>query len=1323
MTAASVALRDRIIVGDSEMASRMRAYDWAGSALGPVEQWPENLRAAVRLCLTSGFPICLWWGRDLAMLYNDAFLPWLGEAKHPRALMQAGRDVWLEVWDIIGPMLDGVVVTARATYSEDTQLFYDRKLPKEEVYITWSYSPILAADGRTVDGVFCPCSENTEKVIGARRLETLRKLGTRPADARTASAACKESVAALASNPYDVPFAAIYVVDADENAATLCAATASVDHLLPRTVSMSAADSGSPWPLVEALRTKSTVDCTTLTQNGIRIRSGPWPESVEHALVVPIKGATDYQLAGLLVAGVSSRRPLDADYRTFFALVAGHIGAAIADAQAYEAEHKRADALAEIDRAKSVFFSNVSHEFRTPLTLMLGPLTDMLSRADVSVTIERGELELVHRSSLRLLKLVNTLLDFSRIEAGRMQATYEALDLSQLTAELASVFRAAIERAGLTLIVDCPPLDEPVYVDRNMWEKIVLNLISNAFKFTFEGEIKVTLRAVGEHVELEIADTGTGIPEHELPRVFERFHRIEGARARSFEGTGIGLAFVQELAKLHGAAVRAASVYGQGSRFTVSIPLGKAHLPASQLEPTQPSGAAGANAYIEEALRWLPDEPDRTASRTTDAPPVTDTRARILVADDNADLRQYVQRLLSPIYEVQLAADGEGALAAAREHPPDLVVADVMMPQLDGFGLLAALRSDPRTHRVPVIMLSARAGEEARVVALTAGASDYVVKPFSARELLARVSTTLAAARASRTAVEREKSMRRSAENAEARTKEELAAELAAMNRLHELSTRLLSETPLEPLLGDVLDASIALLSADFGNIQLCDTETGVLTIVAQRGFTPEFLHYFDAVDNGTGSCRMALERKQRVIVEDVLTEPAFQPHLKIVAAAGYRAVQSTRLLGSGGHLLGVISTHFREPYRLSDHELRFMDLYASQTVELIERKRAEAALRASEERFRRYFELGLIGMALTSPTKGILEVNDHLCRILGYECEELLRKTWAEMTHPDDLAADAAQFQRILDGEIDGYSIDKRWIRKDGTVIYSIMAARCGRRPDGSVDYLVGLVQDITERKLASEALTEAQAQLAWMMRVTTMGELAASIAHEVNQPLAAIVANGNAGARWLAASPPNLAEVNTALERIVRDANRAGDIINRIRAFLKRQAPQRTPVNVSEVIADVLAMLQGQLRSTDVLVTHQQSALGLLVHADRVSVQQVMLNLVMNAIDAMRAVNDRARRATIEVARHGADMLCIAVRDCGVGIRAAERERIFDPFHTSKPDGMGMGLAISRSIVESHGGQLWVTPNEGPGVTFQFVLPLSPQSSLVTTQPSASD
>ena len=348
----------------------------------------------------------------------------------------------------------------------------------------------------------------------------------------------------------------------------------------------------------------------------------------------------------------------------------------------------------------------------------------------------------------------------------------------------------------------------------------------------------------------------------------------------------------------------------------------------------------------------------------------------------------------------------------------------------------------------------------------------------------------------------------------------------------------------------------------------------------------------------------------------------------------------------------GMISTHFRKPHRPSDRELRYMDLYASEAVELIERKWTEKALRAGEQRFRRYFELGLIGMALTSPTKDMLEVNDELCRILGYEREELLQKTWPEMTHPDDLAANVTQFQRVLAGEIDGYSLDKRWIRKDGRVVHSIMAARCGRRADGSVDYFVGLVQDITERKLAEERLAEARSDLARMMRVTTMGELAASIAHEVSQPLAAIVSNAHAGIRWLAGKAPDPQEATGALERIVRDANRASAVIDRIRTFLKRQTTPKVDSDVREVIAEVLPLLQGQLRTTGVSVVREQPDFQPLVYGDRVQLQQVVLNLMMNAIDAMRSVSDRARVVKIGISKQGqtccASRCVIPVSDC---------------------------------------------------------------------------
>jgi PAS domain S-box-containing protein len=484
---------------------------------------------------------------------------------------------------------------------------------------------------------------------------------------------------------------------------------------------------------------------------------GPWPDPPHSAAVVPLRSNKAHELAGLLVVGISPRLRFDDLYRSFFDLAAAQIATSIANARAYEEERKRADALAEIDRVKTAFFSNVSHEFRTPLTLMLGPLEDALAGPPDALPQRRQDLALVRRNGLRLLKLVNTLLDFSRIEAGRVQASYEPVDLSAYTAELASVFRAAVDKAGLKLTVDCPSLGESAWVDRDMWEKIILNLLSNAFKFTLAGGITVRLRQKRRSAVLTVKDTGNGIPECEIPRLFDRFHRVEGIRGRTHEGTGIGLALVQELAKLHGGTFRAESVCGKGSTFPVTIPLGAAYLPPDRLhaERTVRSTALGAQPYVEEALRWLPDEDGSDDAGSGIEPPILPEpalvacgspgeRARILLADDDADMRDYVRRLLSPRYDVRVVANGEEAFTVLHaETPPDLLLSDVMMPLMDGYRLPRAVRSDPALDDLPVVLLSARAGEEASLEGLEAGADDYLVKPFSARELTARIASNL----------------------------------------------------------------------------------------------------------------------------------------------------------------------------------------------------------------------------------------------------------------------------------------------------------------------------------------------------------------------------------------------------------------------------------------------------------------------------------------------------------------------------------------------------------------------------------------------------
>ena len=744
-----------IFPGQSEMARRMRGLDWSQTALGPVDRWPQSLRTSVSTCLDCAFPIVLWWGPELAILYNDEYKQILGPEKHPSALGERGAKVWAEIWDVIGPMLKGVVERAEPTRSRDLMLQIDRGY-LEEAYFSFSYSPIHGEQGK-VAGIFCPVIETTDKVIGERRLRTLRDLAERCKGADSEDAVCTTAADVLAANPFDVPFAMVYRIDEDASAACLAAAAGipAATAASPRHVALDAAEPG-PWSLGAVARSGHIVTATSLRTHFDVLPAGAWTSAPHTAMILPVLLPGQDRPRAIVVAAVSPMRALDDDYRTFFGLVATQIASGLADARALEEERRRAEALAELDRAKTTFFSNVSHEFRTPLTLMISPLEDLLAGGAALPADALASLDVAHRNSLRLLKLVNTLLDFSRIEAGRIDATYEPTDLAEATAELASVFRSAIEKAGLRLSLDCAPLPEPVYVDRDMWEKIVLNLLSNAFKFTFDGDIAVALRWLGDRVELSVRDTGSGIAKSELPLVFERFHRAKNTRARTHEGTGIGLALVQELARLHGGSVAATSREGHGSTFTVSIRTGTSHLPPERIAAARqlPSTSIGASPYVEEALRWLPGAgepamPDETLSEIPGAVVGASSAipARVLVADDNADMRDYVSRLLASRYRVEAVADGRAALERIEADPPDLVLSDVMMPRLDGFGLLAAVRGDEKTRGLPVILLSARAGEEARIEGLRAGADEYLVKPFSARELLARVGSQIELAR------------------------------------------------------------------------------------------------------------------------------------------------------------------------------------------------------------------------------------------------------------------------------------------------------------------------------------------------------------------------------------------------------------------------------------------------------------------------------------------------------------------------------------------------------------------------------------------------
>jgi PAS domain S-box-containing protein len=749
------------LAGGGELGALTRAHDWSKTPLGDPETWPRSLQTAIRIMLASRQAIWIGWGPELLYFYNDPYKSIIG-GRHPWALGRPTAEVWREIWHEIGPLLETAMSGEQGTFSEAQLLIMERNGYPEETYYTFSYSPIPNDDG-TVGGIICANTDDTPRVVGERQMALLRDLASDATHARTWADACIRSAAAFATDARDLPFALIYMAATEGEGFNLAAAYGiEAGHpAAPARLEPGAA----LWP-VEAALADHALKLVIELPEALALPTGPWSAPANKVAVVPILPAGETGRAGALVVGLNPFRLFDENYHSFLGLVAGQISGAIVNAQAYEEERRRAEALAEIDRAKTTFFSNVSHEFRTPLTLMLAPLEDALNDQDANalLPVHRSRLETAHRNSLRLLKLVNSLLDFARIESGRVEAHYEPVDLATLTAELASNFDSATGKAGLSLVIDCRKLPAPVHVDRDMWEKIVLNLISNAFKFTFEGEIAVTLGPSkdGNAAELVVRDTGVGVPDAELPRLFERFHRVEGQQSRSFEGSGIGLALVQELVKLHGGTIRAESAIGKGTAFIVTLPFGTAHLSQDRIGATQPRGGASlrADAYVEEALRWLPASVEGGApnARAEDAALLPRggraENARILIADDNADMRAYIARLLGQRWQVETVADGEAALEAIRRARPDLVLTDVMMPKLGGFELLRTLRDDPHTRDLPVIVLSARAGEEARVEGLDAGADDYLTKPFSARELIARVNANLELARVRRAATE-----------------------------------------------------------------------------------------------------------------------------------------------------------------------------------------------------------------------------------------------------------------------------------------------------------------------------------------------------------------------------------------------------------------------------------------------------------------------------------------------------------------------------------------------------------------------------------------
>jgi PAS domain S-box-containing protein len=790
--------------------------------------------------------------------------------------------------------------------------------------------------------------------------------------------------------------------------------------------------------------------------------------------------------------------------------------------------------LREIDGFKTKFFANVSHELRTPLALILGPVDQLLKEATQLGERERFRLTTIKRNAQSLLHQVNDLLDLARIDAQQMPLAYVCANVSAMLRDVAASFAAAAEERSITLLIE--GADE-LYadVDRAKLARVLANLLSNAFKFTpAGGRICCSItRVANRRFLLSVQDNGPGVPPQMKEQIFSRF--AQGQDGLSGSGSGLGLNIVKEFVELHFGTVVALDAPGGGAIFQVEMPM------------RAPKGVFVRESNEETGLgTYQPiDFGDPQSQPARDDKPGV---CRILVVEDNPDLRHFLYDVLIDDYNVTLAENGAIALSSALENPPDLVITDLMMPYFDGEQFVRELRASGRFPNVPVLVLSARADDALRETLLDELVQDYLTKPFSPQELRARVRNLVMVKRTV-----------------------------------------------------DILQKELNSQASD-----VCELTAGLV------------------------SSRKSLQD-------------------------------------------GLV------------------------------------ALQISERRWQGLYKNTAVGIALADREGRILKANPALQRMLGYNEADIVGVSFVDISEESQRAMTKQNVDGLFDGVIDNYHVQKRYEKRNGDFLWANVSVSLIPAVDREGPRLAVIVEDVTSRKQAETSLAVTQAELARVARFTTMGELVASIAHEVNQPLSAIATNSQAALRWLARETPDLHEVVAALNRVNRDASLAGDVIARIRNFLSMGGIKRELVEVRRIVDDLLLMLQTLLQESGVQVEVRIAPNLPELLADPVQLQQVMLNLVVNAVEAMRDQTLCIRVLTIAVTENAMEGVVFSVRDTGLGISPSMEGKIFDALFSTKRDGLGMGLAISRSIIENHGGRLRLEAAAGAGANFVFNIPVS--------------
>ncbi len=733
------------------IADAIRSKDWSASPLGPIRDWPRALKMTLSLALRNKFPVAICWGPDFISLYNDAMHAVIGEEGTARLGRPLSKTE--ENWAQLEPIFRRVIDHNETVYWEKNLWLSVRHGFEREAYFTTSFSPIAESEDKPL-GVMITATENTNDVLYERRNKTLQSLSLIVPDIGETEG-CREAVQILEQNPYDIPFAALYVFDSARSQAEL-RGCAGIQPGTPVSVPFFPLV-GAIGPVAGALNSGRPEVLDIGYQLG-PLPSGAWKIPPQQIVVLPLRSLRDREPIGALLAGVNPHRRMDAGYRTFFEIVSRNISVMLIRARGIERERELLHEKDRQTKAWAALADYAANEFRTPLTVLLG-LLDQLQPSYAEKNPYGRKFALARRNAFRVSHLVDSLMELIEMQSGRVRPVFEPIDLATSTDELVKAFSSGLERRNITFVIDCPPLEESVYVDRRMWDRVILGLLVHSVQRTHHGEIGVSVRKMGAWIEVTIWDTGEGIPASELSHIFEPFppQHLASTRSRA------GLAVAQHFAAAHGGRITVESEPGKGCKFTVSIPRGHAHLDPQRLvdHPSDPHGSFMAlHAYLEEAARWTPELPLQSWL-TEEAPVTSDSewhqrtllraeRRRILVAAGDRDLRQYLSSVVSELYQVDVAEDSESALRMLALSKPDVLVADMDLQSGDGLSVVRAVRAAAATSALPVVLISPNVSEESRLRAFAAGANDFLVKPFSAPELLVRLESQITLAETQR---------------------------------------------------------------------------------------------------------------------------------------------------------------------------------------------------------------------------------------------------------------------------------------------------------------------------------------------------------------------------------------------------------------------------------------------------------------------------------------------------------------------------------------------------------------------------------------------